>query len=136
MRHDGQDDGIRLAVDFSPDSNSETGLGSSYDVPSYDFAAPFGWPRTLCEVGVFLSRWQTSDSTGLSSAASGNVCNVRRCPWFSGRRPIPCIKVERYGRRPDANLNAPNAESVARAVCGLLRIAMVLSKSDQGADQK
>jgi hypothetical protein len=28
----------------------------------------------------------------------------------------PCIEVERYGRRPVANLNAPSAESVARSV--------------------
>ena len=34
----------------------------------------------------------------------------------------PCIEVERYGRRPVANLNAPSAESVARSVCGLVRI--------------
>ncbi|MGI5406188.1 hypothetical protein ACQEV9_05270 [Streptomyces chartreusis] len=51
LRHAEQYDGIRLdqvAVDFSPDSNSETGLGSGYDVPSYDCAAaPRGHTETI-----------------------------------------------------------------------------------------
>ncbi len=38
----------------------------------------------------------------------------------------PCIEVERYGRRPVANLNAPSAESVARSVRGLVRITTAL----------
>ncbi|MEV7383591.1 NACHT domain-containing protein [Streptomyces lydicus] len=45
LRHDWQDDGIRLdqvAVEFAPDSTSETGLGGGYDVPSFEFAARFG----------------------------------------------------------------------------------------------
>jgi hypothetical protein len=47
----------------------------------------------------------------------------------------PCIEVERYGRRPVANLNAPSAES-SRARGGLVRITTVLSRSDRGADKK
>ncbi|WP_329065665.1 NACHT domain-containing protein [Amycolatopsis sp. NBC_01480] len=42
---DWQDDGIRfdqVAVDFTPDSTSEVGLGGGYDVPSFEFAARFG----------------------------------------------------------------------------------------------
>lgn len=45
LRRDWQDDGIRLeqlAVEFAPDNTSETGLGGSCDVPSFDFAAQFG----------------------------------------------------------------------------------------------
>jgi hypothetical protein len=45
LRRDWQDDGIRLdqvAVEFATDSTSETGLGGSYDVPSFEFAARFG----------------------------------------------------------------------------------------------
>jgi hypothetical protein len=53
-----------------------------------------------------------------------------------GRRDTPCIEVERSGRRPVANLNAPGAESVARSVCGLVRITTVLSRCDRGADEK
>lgn len=53
----------------------------------------------------------------------------------------PCIEVERYGRRPVANLNAPSVESVARLVCGLVRITTMLSRWDRapmrnGADSR
>ncbi|NGO46968.1 NACHT domain-containing protein [Streptomyces ureilyticus] len=58
LGHDGQDDGIKpdqVAVDFSPDSSSENGLGGSFDVPSYEFAAQFGLrqlPGTVDLVGL------------------------------------------------------------------------------------
>ncbi|MFE9792329.1 hypothetical protein ACFYRL_11360 [Streptomyces goshikiensis] len=44
LRGDWQDDGIGLdqvAVEFASDSASETGLGGTYDVPSFEFAARF-----------------------------------------------------------------------------------------------
>ncbi|SDP25812.1 hypothetical protein SAMN04487981_14325 [Streptomyces sp. cf386] len=58
LGYDGQDDGIKpeqVAADFSPDSNSENGLGRSFDVPSYEFAAHFGLrqlPGTVDLVGL------------------------------------------------------------------------------------
>jgi hypothetical protein len=58
LRRDGEDEGIRLeqvAVDYSPDSSSETGLGRGYDVPSFEFAARFGLrqlPGTVDLVGL------------------------------------------------------------------------------------
>jgi hypothetical protein len=48
---------------------------------------------------------------------------------------LTLIEVERYGRRPVANLNAPSAES-SRARGGLVRITTVLSRSDRGAEKK
>ncbi|WP_435178753.1 NACHT domain-containing protein [Actinacidiphila sp. bgisy145] len=55
---EGQADGIvydQVAVEFSSDSTSDTGLGGNYDVPSFDFAARFGLrqlPGTLDLVGM------------------------------------------------------------------------------------
>ncbi|MEH0416696.1 hypothetical protein [Streptomyces sp. B21-083] len=53
-----QDNGIKLhqvAIDFSSENTSETGLGGAYDVPSYEFATRFGLrqlPGTLDLVGL------------------------------------------------------------------------------------
>ncbi|MFC3897179.1 hypothetical protein ACFOWZ_37365 [Lentzea rhizosphaerae] len=58
LRGDWQGDGIgfgQVAVDFSPDSTSEIGLGGGYDVPSFEFAARFGLrqlPGTVDLVGL------------------------------------------------------------------------------------
>lgn len=58
LRLDWQDDGIRLdqlAVQFAPDSTSDTGLGEGYDVPSFEFATRFDLrqlPGTLDLVGL------------------------------------------------------------------------------------
>ncbi|MFI1176941.1 NACHT domain-containing protein [Streptomyces melanogenes] len=58
LRRDWQDDGIgldQIAVEFAPDSTSEIGLGGSYDVPSFEFAARFGLrqlPGTVDLVGL------------------------------------------------------------------------------------
>ncbi|MDU0295027.1 hypothetical protein, partial [Saccharothrix longispora] len=58
LRGDWQDEGIgfgQVAVDFSPDSTSEAGLGGGYDVPSFEFAARFGLrqlPGTVDLVGL------------------------------------------------------------------------------------
>ncbi|GLW94048.1 hypothetical protein [Actinokineospora globicatena] len=55
LRDDWQDDGIgfgQVAVDFSPDSTSEIGLGGGYDVPSFEFAARFGLRQLPGTVGL------------------------------------------------------------------------------------
>ncbi|MFI1952846.1 NACHT domain-containing protein [Streptomyces xinghaiensis] len=58
LRGDWQDDGIgldQIAVEFAPDSTSEIGLGGSFDVPSFEFAAKFGLrqlPGTVDLVGL------------------------------------------------------------------------------------
>lgn len=58
LRRDWQDDSIefgQVAVEFAPDSASETGLGGSYDVPSSEFAARFDLrqlPGTVDLVGL------------------------------------------------------------------------------------
>ncbi|MEV6056931.1 hypothetical protein [Streptomyces sp. NPDC052107] len=94
LRHDGQDDGIRLdqvTVDFSPDSNSETGLGSGYDVPSYDFAARFGLrqlPGTVDLVG--LDGRQASAVFRVDEPWRGHLLFLRRdlVEDFAGDRRI------------------------------------------------
>ncbi|MEF9907193.1 hypothetical protein [Streptomyces sp. P9-A2] len=58
LRRDWQADGIGLdqvAVEHAPNSTSEIGLGGSYDVPSFEFAARFGLrqlPGTTNLVGL------------------------------------------------------------------------------------
>jgi putative transposase len=57
-----------------------------------------------------------------AKCAIQEICNAEETVGDAA----PCIEVERYGRRPVANLNAPSAESVARSVCGLVRITATL----------
>ncbi|MGW0793042.1 hypothetical protein ACWD04_33840 [Streptomyces sp. NPDC002911] len=69
----------QVAVEFSSDSESESALGGSYDVPSFEFAARFGLrqlPGTLDLVG--LDGRRASAVFSVDKPWRGNLLFLRR----------------------------------------------------------
>ncbi|MFM9582504.1 NACHT domain-containing protein [Streptomyces caniscabiei] len=98
----------QVAVEFSSDSESESALGGSYDVPSFEFAARFGLrqlPGTLDLVG--LDGRRASAAFSVDKPWRGNLLFLRRDlveSFAAGRR----IMQVAWGEREVAvNWHAP-----------------------------
>jgi hypothetical protein len=94
LRRHWQDNGIgfaQVAVEFASDSDSETGLGGSFDVPSFEFAARFSLrqlPGTVDLVGMDGRR--ASAVFRADNPWRGNLLFLRRdlVDSFAGDRRI------------------------------------------------